>query len=447
MLKTIITKKIGIFGYGLEGKSLVLYLQKHGARNITVFDERDIELEERVEGPRYICSDFGKNSYDIELAFRSPGVKLDRLIEILGDRIKISSATNLFFELSKGKKIIVTGTKGKSTTVAIVEKVLKSNGFTVYAGGNIGKCPLDFMDELDERCYTIVELSSFQLQDFSGKANYYVFLPILADHLDYHKSFEEYFQAKKEAISSADRESVIILHKDELSDRLVSGFQGKILYYAVSSEFAENGCFQDSLNCKCRDEGRELEIENTLVLSRDKKIPVIDLIASVTLFFKMGLEINLKKILEDFDKPKYRVEFIGNFSGIDFYNDSASTNPISTIEALRLIDKPLVLIAGGSDKGLDYRSLALEATKNSLLKKIFLFGQTAESIKKILEDHKFQGKIICKDKLEDVLRTLSESLTGFGSVLFSPASASFDQFESYKNRGQIFEELVRRYFK
>ena len=447
MLKTVIRKKIGIFGYGLEGKGLVSYLLKHGARNITVFDERIIKAEERIEGLQYIYSDFEKNDYDIDLAFRSPGIKLDRLNKILKGKVEISSATNLFFELAKGRKIIVTGTKGKSTTVAIIERVLKLSGLSVYTGGNMGKSPLDFIDELDKSCYTIVELSSFQLQDFKGRADYYVFLPISADHLDYHRDFEEYLQAKKKAVSSSNSQSVIILQKDELSGSLTSGVQGQFLYYSLSRDLIEKGCFQDGPDCKCQDENEKLEVRNILGLSQDKKIPLVNLVASSALFFKMKLKVDLKKALEDFDKPEFRVEFIGNFSGVDIYNDSASTNPISTIEALHLMNRPLALIVGGSDKGLDYCPLVSEIAGSDLLKRVYLFGQTGKSINKLLQDRGSQGKALYRETLEDILKDLSESPKDFGNLLFSPASASFDQFRNYQHRGQVFEELVKKYFK
>lgn len=447
MIKTIVAKKIGVFGYGLEGRSLVTYLLKHGARDITVFDEAKVKNDRPNSCVKYIHSDFEKNLYDIELAFRSPGINLARLKNILGDKVEISSATNLFFKIAKGRKIIITGTKGKSTTVSLVKELLELNGLKVRAGGNLGKCPLDFVDSLDDDSYTILELSSFQLQDFNGKADFCLYLPIVIDHLDYHKDFEEYFLSKKKAIGNFDSEGIVVLPKDHLSDQLLSNFKGKYFYYSLSRPIVDKGCFVEGDDCKCFDSNAKIVVKDVIALSRDKKIPFINLVASITLLFSMKMQINLEEALKKFKKPKYRMERLDSKSGLVFYNDSASTNPISTIEAIRLMDKPFAIIMGGYDKGLKYNSLAGELARNTLVRGVFLFGKTAKTIKEDLATSGFKRTVICLDSLDEILNYLSRNKKGLGSILFSPASSSFDQFDNYQQRGQVFDSLVKKYFK
>lgn len=446
MIKTIVAKKIGVFGYGLEGRSLVSYLLKHGAKDVTVFDEAEIKSDRSDSCVKYICSDFEKNLYDIELAFRSPGINLVRLKNILGDKVEISSATNLFFKIAKGRKIIVTGTKGKSTTVNLVKELLELNSLKVRTGGNLGKCPLDFVDSLDDDSYTILELSSFQLQDFSGKADFCLYLPIKVDHLDYHRDFEEYFLSKKKAIDNFDSEGIVVLPKDHLSDQLLSNFKGKYFYYSLSRPIVDKGCFVEGDDCKCFDSNAKIVVKDVIALSRDKKIPFINLVASITLMFSMRMRINLNEALRRFKKPKYRMERLDSKSGLIFYNDSASTNPISAIEAIKLMDKPFVIIMGGYDKGLKYNSLARELARNTLVRGVFLFGKTAKTIKEDLAASGFKGIVICLDSLDEILSYLSRNKKGIDSVLFSPASSSFDQFDNYQQRGQIFDSLVKKYF-
>jgi len=445
MLEEIIAKKIGVFGYGVEGQSIVNFLVLNGAKNIKVFDEKEISNKEKIDGVSYYYGSFENQNHEgIELAFRSPGVKFQKLRAVLPDGVKISSLTNLFFNLAKGKKIIVTGTKGKSTTANIIYKIFKDNKLDVYLGGNVGNSLLDFANELRDESYTIVELSSFQLQDFEGVTNYCVYLPILTDHLDYHKDFDEYLQAKKQAMKGMKEGDWVILPFDELSNKLIENKELRYFYYSVLE--IKSGCYLDRMDCVCRDGMKTSTIKNIETLSKEYKIPIVNLLAAITLSYKLNLNINLKENLKGFNKPKYRIEKIDTFSDIEFFNDSASTNPISTIEALKLMTKPVAVIMGGSSKNLDYHDLAQVLKSNKAVRSVFLIGETADEIKKALSHISFEKKILKKNNLDEVFEDLILGEKNYKSVLFSPASASFDQYQNYKDRGEAFTKLVKKYF-
>lgn len=446
MLEEIVAKKIGIFGYGIEGRSTINFLVLNGAKNIKVFDEKEILNKEKIDGVLFYCGSFENQNYEgIELAFRSPGVKFQRLRAVLPYAVKISSLTNLFFSLAKGKKIIVTGTKGKSTTANIIYKIFKDNKLDVYLGGNVGNSLLDFVDELKNESYTIAELSSFQLQDFEGAADCCVYLPILIDHLDYHKDFDEYLHAKKQAMNGMKKEGLVILPFDELSNKLTENKEMKYYYYSTSE--IESGCYLDRANCVCRDGVEISTIKDIEILSKEHKIPIVNLLAAITLSYKLNLNINLKENLKEFNKPQFRIEKINTSSDIEFFNDSASTNPISTIEALKLMTKPVAVIMGGSSKNLNYSDLAQVLKSNKMVQSIFLIGETADEIQRALNDISFEKKILKKNNLDEVFEDLILGEKDYGSILFSPASASFDQYQNYKDRGEAFTKLVNKYFK
>jgi len=446
MLDKISTKKIGVFGYGVEGRSLVNFLISHGVKNITVYDEKEISDEIESLGVSHKIGAFKDLDYTgIELAYRSPGIKLSLLREVLPKSVEISSSTNLFFELAKGKKIIITGTKGKSTTANIIYQMLADDGLDVHLGGNVGNSLLDIIDDLTDESYTVAELSSFQLQDFKGGANCCVYLPILIDHLDYHQNYEEYVDAKMQATVKMGTDSLAILPLDKLSPKLSENADVEYFYYSLSAQ--DSGCYLDGGDALCQDSSRSAKIENISALSKEHKIPVVDLLASVALAFKLNLDIDLDKSLKGFSKPKYRIEKVSSSSTTEFLNDSASTNPISTIEALKIIDKPSAVIMGGSSKGLDYSDLAQTINANSLVRAIFLIGETAQEIGEALDALGSNKRVIRKNNLDEVFEDLVLGNLDYKCVLFSPASASFDQYGDYKERGEAFANLVGKYFK
>ena len=445
MLDNLFEKKIVIFGYGVEGKGLVDFLISRGASNITVFDEKDIPKKQRISGVSYSCGPFESQYYEgIDLAFRSPGIKIERLRKVLPEAVVISSPANLFFDLAKGKKIIVTGTKGKSTTANIIYQILKDNGLDAYLGGNVGNLLLGFVDDLSSHSYTVAELSSFQLHDFSGVADYCVYLPIISDHMDYHSNFKEYFDAKKQAIIKMDG-GVAVLTAGNESYELAVNDKVQYLYYSTSAEI-ESGCYLNRDGCTCQGRDETVKIAKVEELSRKYKIPIVDILAAISLAYALDLKIDIDHHLKAFNKPDYRIEQIHSGSGVEFFNDSASTNPISTIEALKLLTKPTVLIMGGSSKGLAYEELAKAIVSNSKVRLIFLIGETADAIKSSLLLAGWEGHILKKNNLEEVFEDLAVGSKNYGSILFSPASASFDQYRDYKDRGRSFSLLVKRHF-
>lgn len=419
-IENLLGKKIGIFGYGVEGKSLVDYLKSKGVDDIAVFDEKKtVELE----GLRFVHKEFDQlNEEDIaelEIVFRSPGIKRERLEAVLPQRVKITSLINLFLANRRGKVIGITGTKGKSTTARLVGSILKAAGKKVFIGGNIGNSALDFLDQTTEDSFSILELSSFQLEDVEYSPDIALILPVIVDHLDYHKDLEEYLEAKSGIVKNMREDGMIVCAKQDNAQAIAERSIARKIYYS-ETDFSELKSFSD-----------------------EYKIPFIDVAAAFSL--ASALEINVKPAdaFSGFVKPKFRIELAGKVNAVSYFNDSASTNPISTIAAIEIMNDDFVLALGGSEKNLDYGPLAQKMKESNKLVKVYLFGKTGPRIADELKKVDFDRLMIEKDNISEIFQDSLLNHEGFKIFLFSPASASFDQFKNYVERGEFFNNLVK----
>lgn len=434
-------KRIAILGFGREGRALYDFFTKNDIRNITIFDERPNDDSDRKDAESinlkiHKIEEIDLSSFDI--VFRSPGVNPRRL----SDLSNITSATNLFFELCPGKIIGITGTKGKSTTSKLVEKLLELNNKDVFIGGNIGVVPLEYLDQLNENSYVILELSSFQLQDLKFSPEIAVILPITSDHLDYHINEQDYVNAKSSICRFQDSNDLVVYYDEGHSSRIASMSNANKVPFLES--MLEVGCFISGLDARCVSNSGEKKYTSIVDYAWKNKIPIVDLLAVVALGYSKDLEVNFDKIFFDFHKMPYRIEFIRECFGVKFYNDSAATNPISTIAAIKTFDDPYILISGGSSKNLSYVRMAEEICKDPNLIAIHLTGNTAEEIRIALTNAGYTGKIELFDSLGDALDATKIHFKEIKSVLYSPASASFDNFENYIKRGEYFSNLVNK---
>lgn len=449
-------KKIGIFGFGTEGEFLLSYFAKHSIDNITIFDEGELsdQKADKIEesGAKIVLGPFVKeNCKEIEVAFRSPGLKRDAIADLLPTDAELTTLTNLFFANHKGKIVAVTGTKGKSTTVGLLAKVFAQNGHKYFVGGNIGNPPLDFLDETIEDSFSILELSSFQTEDLQYAPDVALILPISSDHLSFHEnqgrhfnfhpSVDNYLESKAQMIQKMSEDEMIIAYDSENIKKIISPSAAQKVYFAEHPIQTGCGLVEDRLECII--EQRKQSFSEVTKFSRLMKIPRIDLIATLTFAFVMNFTVDIKKISNDFEKLPFRIELVETRDGIKYYNDSAATNPVSTIEAMRTMGENYVLIMGGSSKGLAFDVLAQAASRDENLKAIYLFGQTANEISDELKKAGFKKPVSKNSTLNEVISLIMNSSKDFFTVLFSPASASFDQFSSYRHRGEFFNELVK----
>ncbi|MBI3109911.1 UDP-N-acetylmuramoyl-L-alanine--D-glutamate ligase [Candidatus Daviesbacteria bacterium] len=355
-----------ILGMGREGQVTRDFLKKN---NI------DFATADAKDGESYLDK---INNFDIII--KSPGIPYLPEIKIAKQKGKIiTSATQIFFDICQGKIIGVTGTKGKSTTAAMIYEVLKKGRLDVYLTGNIGKPSLDLLEKINANSIIVYEMSSFQLNDLNSSPHMAVITNLYPDHLDYHGSFENYKNAKVNIYKYQTEKDFLIQNKSS--------------------------------------------VEAARAIGRLFKIP----------------EEKINKAIDNFKPLPHRLEYVGEVKGIKFYNDSLATNPHATIYGLKILGEDVqTLIAGGFDRGVDYSVLG-PAIAKSKIKTLILFPDTGEKIRKsVKKDIKFFNA-----HSMEVAVKLAFKNTDKGKIcLMSPASASFNLFKDYEDRGNQFKKLV-----
>ncbi len=425
-LEELKDKKILIVGKGIEGKAVEKYLRLHleGVK-LNIVDQKD--------GENYL-----DRQKEFDIAVKSPGIKAELLT------IPYTTATNIFLSNAKAKVIGVTGTKGKSTTATLIYEILRKANKNVYFGGNIGKASLDFLDKLNEQSWTVLEMSSFQLKDVKISPHIAVILMILEEHLDYHKRLEDYISAKRNILRFQKKDDFAIINKDYLvSNESDIYTQGKVFKISRKRE-CDSGCY-------VKDRWIELKIKNEklkIIAVRDIKLLGKHNLENVCAAVMAAVLAEASKeaivsVLKTFSGLPHRLEFVAEKDGIKFVNDSLSTIPDATIQALETFPDTETLIVGGFDRGLDFTKLG-NYLINSNVKTLILFPTTGERIWQAVCNADAKKKIEKFDvsSMEQAVR-IAFAETSFGKVcLLSPASSSFGIFKDYKDRGEQFRRYV-----
>lgn len=450
--------KVAIVGFGLEGQSIAKYFENKSAA-ITVCD-----IRKKEPGNKKLHGRFGPNYLhglaDFDLIFRSPGVPAF-LPEFAGVKEKITSATRYFFKDCPCPIIGITGTKGKGTVSTLIYEMLKKNfekkGATgmrkVFLGGNIGNCPLDFLEHVTKDDIVILELSSFQLQDMDASPHIAVVLGVTSDHLDYHKDNAEYIEAKRNIVKFQKAGDFVVLDEDnanaksfgELTKAKKLGFSDK--------KRVEEGAFVKvgSFILKHGDTGMIFGQKGLTGLIGDHNVKNILAAAVAANLAGAPIEV-VSEVVRAFRGLPHRLEFVKEINGVKFYNDSASTNPDTAIAAVRSFSHPLVLIAGGSDKNADFTPLAAEIANSKNIKTVVLMGQTKQKLEAEIEKQCIKFKvaqtrpepleIISAESYQEAFMVAKVIAKSGDIVLLSPACASFDMFTDYRERGDIFRNFV-----
>lgn len=429
MMTDFKNKKILIVGRGIEGNAAYKYLKKH-------FPDSAVDVVDQKDGENYL-----DKQKDYDIAIKSPGVKPELIT------IPYTTSTNIFLDNCKGKVIGVTGTKGKSTTSTLIYKMLQKQGLNAYLGGNIGQSPLDFLDILSDRSWTVLEMSSFQLQDIKKSPHIAIVLMIASEHLDYHKTQEAYVNAKRNILRFQTPKDFAIINRDypasHESDVLT---QGKVFYISRERECGQ-GCFVKANSVWVSGDGKTekiIDIDKIKLLGKHNLENVCAAVCAATL---AGVsKANIAKVLEEFGGLEHRLEFVGEKNGIRFYNDSLATVPEAAIEAMEALSNTETLIAGGHDRGLDYSILGQYFNKGQI-KTLILFPPSGariwDEICKVVSEANRPEKFDVTT-MEQAVRIASAETVPGKVCLLSPASASFGIFKDYKDRGEQFKKEVNK---
>lgn len=446
-------KKVAILGWGINGEDALEFLKDKNVQ-ISIYDRKkikDLKFENsHIRGvDYYLGEDYlkkGLEEYDVII--RAPGVYryLPEIVKAENSGVKVTSVTNLFFDLCPAKIIGVTGTKGKGTTSSLIYEILKKDGKDVFLAGNIGAPMLKLLPNLKPKSWVVLELSSFQLIDSNKSPHIAVILNITQDHLDWHKSEAEYFNAKTRILTYQKKRDYAVLAYDYKKVRKLKGSTKAKVYFFSSVKKLNDGAYVNKEKIFLKKNNKKYTIGSSRDLLLRGKHNWENVCASVCAGWLTGAKVSsIKKAVFSFKGLNHRLEQIRVKSGIIFINDSFSTNPQTTVAAIKSFSQPITIILGGFDKKLDYGQMAQELRKSSV-KNIILIGDIANKLRVSIKKAGFQGSIynLGYSDMESVVAKAYEISNSGSVVLLSPATSSFDMFKDYKQRGDVFRSEVNK---
>jgi len=435
-----------VVGLARSGVSAANLLHKLGA-NVTVTDEKgEDELLENIKRlSKGVSLKLGGhdsvNINEIDLTIISPGVPWDSpfLNKLRRKGIRIMSEVEFAFQQLQAPFIAITGTNGKTTTTTLTGEMLKRGGKKVFVGGNIGNPLCEEVLNGGNSELVLSEISTFQMEGIETFKPYIsAILNITPDHLDRHESMDEYIELKKRVFINQDENDYMILNLD---DEIAAGFstevRGKKVFFSRLKE-VENGAFVREDKIIFKNDGRE----ETVCSLKDLKLigvhNIENTLASVAISGICGISGKIMRdVISEFKGIKHRMELVREIRGIRFINDSKGTNVGATVKSLQSFNEPIILIAGGKDKGSDY--LPLKGLIEDRVKFLILIGDAKKKIAKNLNG--FKNRIEA-DTLENAVKEGYKRAKSGDIVLLSPACASFDMFRDYEDRGEQFKEIV-----
>ena len=450
-------KRVAVIGLGVSNIPLIDYLHNLMAK-VTVFDERDIsKLDEKtvnkIEGYGFELVT-GKNALHFlrgyNIIFRSPSC-LPTTLQLVSEQKRgaiVTSEIEMLMNTCPCKIIGVTGSDGKTTTTTLIYEILKKKGYNCHLGGNLGIPLFTKVREFNENDIVVLELSSFQLMGMEVSPDIAVITNISPNHLDKHKSYEEYIEAKKTIFNYQDKNGIVVLNYDnDITREFKNEAEGKVIYFSSKEKLEDGIIYDDGMIKSCEDGVRKhlLNVKNVHLRGVHNYENICAAIAATSSLVDSKTQV---EAIEEFKGVEHRLEFVREINGVKWYNDSIGTSPTRTSAGLNSFDEKIVLIAGGYDKNLDYEPLAKPILEK--VSKLVLFGNTTTKIydaviKELSKKDPTAVFPIYKHKtLEQVVNRAYKIAEPGEVVLFSPASARFDMFKNFEERGEKFKELVMR---
>jgi UDP-N-acetylmuramoylalanine--D-glutamate ligase len=444
-------KRVLVVGLGKSGVASALFLKSRGAR-VTVSDSKpEAELHDEIlllleHGITVETGGHGDRTFrGQDLIVVSPGVPVDapQLVQARNLGEQVIGEIELAAQFLAGSIVAITGANGKTTTTSLAGEIVAAGKFPTLVGGNIGTPAISFVDQAGPATWIVLEVSSFQLEtivEFHPRIS--VILNITPDHLDRHKTFANYVNAKARVFENQNPDDFTVLNADDpttagLSDRT----RAQLFQFSRKKEI-EKGAFVRSTDIYFRDGHSEHEIMPLAEVPLKGAHNLENVLAGVSIGMLVGCRPeHIRQAVRNFKAVEHRLEFVARFAGVDYYNDSKATNVDATTKALESfpgdIPPHLHLILGGKDKGSDYSVL------NHLLrqraKRVYTIGAAAAKIEAQIQG---AAEVEHAETLENAVRHASESASPGDVVLLAPACASFDQFQSYEHRGRVFKEIV-----
>ena len=423
MINDLKNKSICILGFGKEGISTYNYLTSHGINNIKVHDKQEKDVD-GVYGDNYLE---GLDKYDIII--KSPGISL-KDIDITNIKDKLSSELELLLEYSKSTIIGITGSKGKSTTTSLIYEMLKENGLDTYLLGNIGIPIFDYLDSFKSDSYLVIEMAALQLEYVKHSPHIGVITNLFEEHLDHFGTLDKYYDAKMNMFKYQNSEDFGIYSSDnkDLNDRVLNGG-----YKATLINNTLNNIVDDYITI---DGEKVYNINNKRsIVGRHN---LMNIMAALKVAKILNLDMNkCIAAITNFKPLPHRMELVGTYDGVTYYDDAIATIPEATIDCIDALKTVDTLITGGKDRGIDYTPL-IDYINNSNISNVICMLETGYKIA-----DKITKNVYKIEELEDAVAKAKEVTKKGYICLLSPSASSYNKFKNFEEKGSYFQKYVK----
>ena len=445
-------KRVLVVGLGKSGVASALFLKNHGAR-VTVSDTKSgDELRNEIpvlldHGITVETGGHGERTFrGQDLIVVSPGVPVDAppLVQARALGESVIGEIELAAQFLPGPIVAITGSNGKTTTTTLTGEIMTAAGFPALVGGNIGTPAISLAERAKPETVIVLEVSSFQLETIKTfRPRVAVVLNVTPDHLDRHRTFEAYVDAKARIFENQQASDFAVLNADDPTCvAMAARTKSQVFWFSRQKEVQQGAWVRDG-NIVFRDATGQREILQVSEIPLKGGHNLENVLAAVCAGALMGCAPEkIRQAVRDFKAVEHRLEFVATIRGVDYYNDSKATNVDATIKALESFPANIHLILGGKDKGSDYT--VLNDLLRQRVKRVYTIGAAAAKIESQIVSSKDGGpEVVHAETLENAIRKANAVAQSGDVVLLAPACASFDQFKSYEHRGKVFKEIVR----
>ncbi len=452
-LESVNGKTVAFCGIGGSNLPLIRLFKKYGA-NVLACDKRERDAlgengDKAIEyGAELRLGENYLKDLNADIIFRTPGMRyyMDELVQARQNGAAVTSEMEVFFDLCPCKTIAVTGSDGKTTTTTIISELLKAEGYHVHLGGNIGRPLLPEIETISPDDIAVVELSSFQLISMRKSPDIAIVTNLAPNHLDMHKDMQEYIDSKKNIVLHQNAFGRAVLNLDnEISKSFEDFTRGQTCLFSRRSKVDNGAYMTEDGTIIMNDYGKETVIMN----ASDIKIPglhnIENYLAAITAVWGMVKPETIESVAQNFGGVEHRAELVRELDGVKYYNDAIGTSPTRTVKGtLSLYDRKIILISGGYDKKIPYDEMG--AVVPEKVKVLILFGATADKIEaatKAALTYKDGNPVIIRvSNMEEAVQAARENAVSGDIVSMSPASASFDMYKNFAEKGLHFKRLV-----
>lgn len=446
-------KTVAFCGIGGSNLPLIRLFKKYGA-DVLACDKRDREdLGENAQqaeqfGAKLRLGENYLQDLGADIIFRTPGMKyyMPELVQAREKGTAVTSEMEVFFDLCPCKIIAVTGSDGKTTTTTIISEILKAQGYNVHLGGNIGRPLLPDIETIQPDDVAVVELSSFQLISMRKSPDIAVVTNLAPNHLDIHKDMQEYIDSKKNIILHQNAFGRAVLNLDnDISCSFRDEVRGRTYLFSRRNKVGNGAYLSEDGKIIFSEYGKETEIMN----ASDIKIPglhnIENYLAAISAVWGMADVETIRKVAQTFGGVEHRAELVRELDGVRYYNDAIGTSPTRTVKGmLSLFEQKIILIAGGYDKKIPYDEMGKVVPDT--VKVLILFGATADKIEaatKAAPNYSEGNPVIIRvNNMEEAVQAARENAVSGDIVSMSPASASFDMYKNFAEKGLHFKKIV-----